>query len=142
MADHSALQALGKAPEMERGARGRFTAKKGRRTVLAEVAREILEQPEHIEELKAQARNGVGKGEHQLPPATHKLLVEYGYGLPPKRDDEKDEALQRMKALREAAREYLQSNPNEARVIDISAMRAAERLPAPKPDDDDERPAS
>lgn len=116
-------------PRPVRTASGRFAGKPGRKTVAAETARSILEQPEHVEKLKAQARNGVGKGEDQLPPATHKLLWEYGYGSPQKSREDDDEAMQKMEALRVAARAYLKENPEQAKVIDIAAQRSAARIP-------------
>ena len=139
---HAALAAHGFKSEMVRGKDGQFKRKKGNQHAFAELCREIVEQPEALEALKAQAKNGVGKGEDQLPPATHKLLVEYGYGLPPRRKDDDEEAMQRMKTMREMARAFIRDNPDEARVIDISAMRAAERLPANAGEDEDDRPAS
>jgi len=126
---HAALQAAGEMPLVERGPGGRFAGKPGRKSVAAETARSILEQPGHIKKLKAQARNGVGKGEDQLPPATHKLLWEYGYGAPQKVREDDDEAMQKMEALRAAAREYLLKNPDHAKIVDIAAQRSAARLP-------------
>lgn len=128
MSRAGALQAAGKAPEMERGPGGRFTGAKGRRGVAAQFARDILEQPEHLEMLKAQARNGVGREPDQLPPATHKILMEYAYGAPPPRRDEEDEALKKLETLREEAKKFLRENPEQARVIDISAQRAMARV--------------
>lgn len=119
---------------------GHFVGKKGRKSVIAKIARDILEQPEHIEELKKQAKNGVGSAPDQLPPATHKLLCEYGYGPVPKGDERSDERAAEMRALREAARAYLEAHPEKARVIDISVHEAASRLelPAPKKEEDGE----
>jgi len=121
-------------PPMERGDSGRFTNKRGRKAVIAETARSILEQPEHISALMAQAKNGVGKNEDQLPPATHKLLCEYAYGPPPKaKEDDSDK--EKMAALQAAARAYLRENPEKARVIDISVQRSAAALPETKAPD-------
>jgi 3-methyladenine DNA glycosylase/8-oxoguanine DNA glycosylase len=134
----SVLQAAGKMPLMERGKdSGRFTNKVGKKTVVAEIARSILEQPAHIKMLKSQARNGVGKDSDQLPPATHKMLFEYAYGGPPRaKEDDLDK--EKMAALQAAARAYLREHPDRARVIDISVQRSAAALPRTKaPDGDD-----
>lgn len=124
-------------PELERDPKtGRFKGEKGKKTVIAKVAREILEQEEHVEKLKEQARNGVGSAPDQLPPSTHKVLVEYGYGQPRKNSDEEDEQQLKMRALREAARELLKNNPEQARVIDISMQRSATALKLPEKKED------
>lgn len=135
MSRAGALQAAGKAPEMERGAGGRFSGAKGRRGVASQIAREILEQPKHLQMLKKQARNGVGREPDQLPPATHKILMEYAYGAPPPRRDDEDEALKKLETLREEAKKFLKENPDQARVIDISAQRAMSRALPERTDD-------
>lgn len=131
--------------EMERDPEtGQFVSKKGKKTVIARIARSILEQEEHIEMLAAQARNGVGSAPDQLPPATHKLLCEYGYGAVPKGEERSDERAQEMRALREAAKAWIEAHPEQARVIDISVHQAATRmeLPAPKTDEENDDPAA
>jgi hypothetical protein len=63
--------------------KGRPKGSKNKTTMKAgEYAREILEQEEHVAALKEQAKNGVGNASDQLPPATHKVLMSYGYGNP------------------------------------------------------------
>ena len=131
-------------PEMDRDAgTGQFTNAKGKKNVIAKIAREILEQPEHVERLKAQACNGVGSAPEQLPPSTHKLLVEYGYGQPRKNSGEDDDERLKFTALREAAKELLRSNPDQARIVDISVQRASANLvEAGKKKGDDGDPAA
>ena len=110
----------------------------------SQIRSKFFEQSEHIEVLASQARNGVGSAPDQLPPATHKLLCEYGYGAVPKGEERSDERAQEMRALREAAKAWIEAHPERARVIDISVHQAATRmeLPAPKTDEENDDPAA
>lgn len=130
------------APEMERDSgTGQFTKQKGKATNLSKLCREILEQPEYIAKIKEQARHGVGTAPDQLPPTTHKLLVERGYGLPPKAKEDDDAEREKMRALREGAKLWLNEHADEAKIIDISLHQAAKQLKAPeKKGDDDPAP--
>ena len=137
MSKQAALQAAGQMPEMERATSGRFANKRGRKKNVAELARKILEQPAHLRMLKAQARAGVGTADGMLPPATHKILLEYAYGAPLKNKDAEDDAMKKLELLREEAQRFLKENPDQARVIDISVQRAMSRgLPASRGEDD------
>jgi hypothetical protein len=138
------LENVGNGPEMDRDAvSGQFTNARGKKSVISRLAREILEQPEHVEMLKMQARGGVGTAPDQLPASTHKLLVEYGYGQPTKNSGDDDEERMKFAALREAARELLHTNPDQARFIDISVQRASANLVlAGKKKEDDGDPAA
>lgn len=139
---------MGGLRDMERDENGLFVSKKGKKTVISKIARAILEQPEHVEELAAQARNGVGPAPDQLPPATHRLLCEYAYGAPVRETGDRDLEVERLKAFREAANRMLLENPDQATVINVSAMRAAAlpvhaELPEqPKKDNGDAEPAA
>ena len=120
---------------------GQFTGAKGKAVNLAATCRAILEQPNHIKKLAAQACNGVGTAPDQLPPATHKLLIERGYGLPPKAKADDEEEREQMRILREAAKRFLIDSPDKAKIIDISLHQAAKALKPTEKKNDGDAPA-
>jgi len=123
---------------MVRDEKGRYMMRAGSKVVVSQLAREILEQPEAVEALAEQARQGVGNLPEQLPPATHKTLMAYAYGEPIRRSDTEDEELKAFRALREEVKRMLKHEPEKAKVIDVSVHRAVSNLrPLPPPGEGD-----